>query len=443
MKRMANFWAALCIVALAMTSLSACSDDDAPNLGGDRENPVIDNRWSGVQADMWDVANQYINGVVYPTYKNLAASADDLYQEAVNVQQKHEAGTLTDADVEAACEAFKAAREYWEKSEAFLFGAATDFNIDPHMDSWPLNQGQMANFLSNSTMVAGLYSDDPIAFVNQHNSEFDTALGFHGIEFVLFRDGAPRKAAVFDGIEDHSSFSKVTVQCKDELAFLVAVAGDVRDNCYRLEVSWLGQQAATAHKERIAELGVWTHALDNNGYYYGADMLLAGTDGSTYASITATLVTLVGASGCGNIANEVASQKIGQAYRVATGQPSLDPEEPDAIDYIESPYSKRSYIDYRDNIYSIKNSLYGNIDQTSPHAHSIMTFLKDNGYSGLDDLQSALDDAIAKLTTCVNSGVSFVDNPGAQQAGDAMEAVDALNGQLEAASQWIETLPVK
>lgn len=443
MKRMANFWAALCIGALAMTSLSACSDDDAPNLGGDRENPVIDNRWSGVQADMWDVANQYINGVVYPTYKNLAASADDLYQEAVNVQQKHEAGTLTDADVEAACEAFKAAREYWEKSEAFLFGAATDFNIDPHMDSWPLNQGQMANFLSNSTMVAGLYSDDPIAFVNQHNSEFETALGFHGIEFVLFRDGAPRKAAVFDGIEDHSSFSKVTVQCKDELAFLVAVAGDMRDNCYRLEVSWLGQQAATAHKERVAELGVWTHALDNNGYYYGADMLLAGTDGSTYASITATLVTLVGASGCGNIANEVASQKLGQAYRVATGQPSLDPNAPDAIDYIESPYSKRSYIDYRDNIYSIKNSLYGNIDQTSPHAHSIMTFLKDNGYSGLDDLQSALDDAIAKLTTCVNSGVYFVDNPGAQQAGDAMEAVDALNGQLEAASQWIETLPVK
>ena len=440
MKRMANFWAALCIGALAMTSLSACSDDDAPNLGGDRENPVIDNRWSGVQADMWDVANQYINGVVYPTYKNLAASADDLYQEAVNVQQKHEAGTLTDADVEAACEAFKAAREYWEKSEAFLFGAATDFNIDPHMDSWPLNQGQMANFLSNSTMVAGLYSDDPIAFVNQHNSEFDTALGFHGIEFVLFRDGAPRKAAVFDGIEDHSSFSKVTVQCKDELAFLVAVAGDVRDNCYRLEVSWLGQQAATAHKERVAELGVWTHALDNNGYYYGADMLLAGTDGSTYASITATLVTLVGASGCGNIANEVASQKIGQAYRVATGQPSLDPEEPDAIDYIESPYSKRSYIDYRDNIYSIKNSLYGNIDQTSPHAHSIMTFLKDNGYSGLDDLQSALDDAIAKLTTCVNSGVFFVDNPGAQQAGDAMVAVDLLNDELQNAAQWIEGL---
>jgi len=428
-----NLLAMFCIGAFAFTS---CSDDDTPDLGGDRENPVIDNRWTGVQAEMWDVADQYINGVVYPTYRNLAASADELYNEAVNVQSKHNAGTLTDADVEAACEAFKTAREYWEKSEAFLFGAATDFNIDPHMDSWPLDQGQMANFLSNSTMVAGLYSSDPIAFVNQHNSEFDTALGFHGIEFVLFRNGAARPAAVFDGTEDHSSFANVTVQCRDELAFLVAVAGDVRDNCYRLEVSWLGQQAAAEHRARVSELGVWTHALDNNGYYYGADMLLAGTEGSSYASITAALVTLVGASGCGNIANEVASQKIGQAYRVATGTGGQD----DAIDYIESPYSKRSYIDYRDNIYSIKNSLYGNIDQDTPDANSVMTFLKNNNYSGLNALQSALDDAIDKLTTCVNSGIAFVDNPGAQQAGDAMVAVDLLNDELQNAAQWIEGL---
>jgi hypothetical protein len=183
---------------------------------------------------------------------------------------------------------------------------------------------------------------------------------------------------------------------------------------------------------------VKTHALDDNGYFYGADMLLAGTDGSSYASINAALVTLVGPSGCGNIANEVASQKIGQAYRVATGAPSLDPNEPDAIDYIESPYSKRSYIDYRDNIYSIKNSLYGNIDQAQPEAKSVMTFLRDNGYDGAEELQAALDDAIAKLTTCVNSGIAFVDAPGHQQAGAAMEAVDALNDQLNAAAQWIE-----
>ena len=440
MKRISNLFAMLFMGALAVTSFTACSDDDDDiTLGGDKDNPTVGNQWTGIQAEMWDVADQYVNQVVYPTYKNLAASADVLYEQAVTMQQKHDAGTLTDADVEAACEAFKAAREYWEKSEAFLYGAATDYNLDPHMDSWPLDQGQMADFLSNPTMVAGLYSDAPIAFVNQNNANFDTALGFHGLEFVLFRDGAPRKAAVYDGIEDHPSFANVTVQCADELAFLVAVAGDVRDNCYRLEVSWLGLQADATHQARVAQLGVKTHALDDNGYFYGADMLLAGTDGSSYASINAALVTLVGPSGCGNIANEVASQKIGQAYRVATGAPSLDPNEPDAIDYIESPYSKRSYIDYRDNIYSIKNSLYGNIDQAQPADKSVMTFLRRNGYSGVDDLQNALDDAIAKLTTCVNSGIAFVDDPGAQQAGDAMQAVDALNTQLEAASQWISS----
>ncbi len=439
MKRISNLFAMLFMGALAVTSFTACSDDDDDiTLGGDKDNPTVGNQWTGVQAEMWEVANQYVNQVVFPTYKNLAASADVLYEQAVNVQQKHSAGTLTDGDVEAACEAFKAAREYWEKSEAFLYGAATDYNLDPHMDSWPLDQGQMADFMSNPTMVAGLYSDDPIAFVNQNNANFDTALGFHGLEFVLFRDGAPRKAAVYDGIEDHPSFANVTVQCADELAFLVAVAGDVRDNCYRLEVSWLGLQADATHQARVAQLGVKTHALDDNGYFYGADMLLAGTDGSSYASINAALVTLVGPSGCGNIANEVASQKIGQAYRVATGAPSLDPNEPDAIDYIESPYSKRSYIDYRDNIYSIKNSLYGNIDQAQPEAKSVMTFLRDNGYDGAEELQAALDDAIAKLTTCVNSGIAFVDAPGHQQAGAAMEAVDALNDQLNAAAQWIE-----
>ena len=93
--------------AMAVTSFTACSDDDDIMLGGDRENPTIANQWTGIQAEMWDVADQYVNQVVFPTYKNLAASADVLYEQAVNMQQKHEAGTHTDADVEAACEAFK------------------------------------------------------------------------------------------------------------------------------------------------------------------------------------------------------------------------------------------------------------------------------------------------------------------------------------------------
>lgn len=423
--------------ALLTAPLASCSDDDDDNKT-DVLNPTIKNNWSGTKSEMWKVANQYINAVVYPTYSNLADAAETLYEEAVNVQTKFNAHTLTDADVEAAANAFKSAREYWEKSEAFLYGAASDFEIDPHIDSWPLDQGQMAEFMSNSSMVNGLYSSDPIAFVRENYGTFDTAIGFHGLEFVLFRNGAVREATEFNGDEDHSSFAGKTVACKDELAFLVAVAGDVRDHCYWLEVAWLGQAAKESHKERVSLLGFETRTKSNTGYYFGANMLLAGDGTSTMLTINDALVTLVGESGCGNICNEVAEQKLGQAYRVTTKQDPLEEGEPESADYIESPYSKRSFIDYRDNLYSIKNSLYGNFDGSAPETNSVLTFLKNHSYSGYDELVSALNTAINSLSTPINNGKHFVDAPGADYVKTAIDAIADLNTKLEAAASWLE-----
>lgn len=438
MKRISNFMVALIMGVVATMSFTACSDsdDDDENWW---DNPTISNNWSGEKSEMWQVANQYVNNVVYPTYTNLADKSEKLYSCAVTMRDHYVAGTLTDADVNAACEAFKAAREYWEKSEAFLFGAASDYNIDPHMDSWPLDQGQMAKFLSNSTMVAGLHSSDPITFVNNNNGEFDTALGFHGIEFVLFRNGSPRSASVFSGIEDYADFSGLNVKCEEELYFLVAVAGDVRDHCYWLEVSWKGNAAKISHIARVTELGYKTRSLNGQGYYYGADMLLAGDSRSSMLTINDALVTLVGSSGCGNICNEVAEQKLGQAYRVSTNQGGVTEDgEPESRDYIESPYSKRSFIDYRDNLYSIKNSLYGNYDGSTPEQHSVINYLKSYSYSGVSDLESALNTAIQSLTTPINAGKAFVDDPGADYVKTAIDAISALNTELEAAASWIE-----
>ena len=436
MKKISKFLMVFLMGTVATTSFTACSDSD--DEGFDRENPSIVNGWSGVKSEMWDITNQYVTAVVYPTYSNLADKAEALYDKAVAMQTKYKAGQLTDADVEATCEAFKEAREYWEKSEAFLYGAASDFNIDPHMDSWPLDQSQIANFLSDSKMVNGLYSEDPIAFVNNNNGEFDTALGFHGIEFVLFRDGKARPASIYSGIENYESFKGKNVKCEDELAFLVAVAGDVRDHCYWLEVAWLGQAAKAAHKARVATLGFDTHANSNKGYYYGANMILAGNGYSSMLTINEPLVTLVGASGCGNICNEVAEQKLGQAYRVSTGTSNPDADEPESRDYIESPYSKRSFIDYRDNLYSIKNSLYGNFDQATPNDKSVIKFLEKYNYKDVETLKNALNTAIQSLSTPISEDKHFVDNPGADYVKTAIDAIADLNTQLEAAASWIE-----
>ena len=97
-------------------------------------------------------------------------------------------------------------------------------------------------------------------------------------------------------------------------------------------------------------------------------------------------------------------------FRVASGQGGTTEDgAKESRDYIESPYSKRSYIDYQDNIYSIKNSLYGTRDvtATTPVTNSMMNIMKKYNYSGYNDINTALNEAIAALETAKNSS-SFV-----------------------------------
>ena len=430
------------LVACAMFTSCSKSDDDTPEISTDWKTPTISNRLTGDDATKWDVVNEYVNNIIIPTYTDLAAASDKLYQASVQIKDKIAAGTLADADIQAACQAFSQARIHWERSEAFLYGAASDYSIDPHIDSWPLDQSQMSGFLTNPTMVAGLNSADPIAFVRKNNSEFDTALGFHGIEFVLWREGKPRTAAAFLAAETSGEFAGKGVTGVTEAAFLVAVAGDLRDHCYELEYAWGGEQTSSAHKERVTTLGLGVRAMNGHGYYYGADLLLAGYRqrfGSSYLETTHQSMTsvmnniLVG--GCSNICAEVADQKMGQAYRVATGHGGED----DASDYIESPYSRHSFIDYQGNIYSIKHSLYGsrNDNEASPRANSVLAYLKNAGYADADKLDASLKAAIAALQTCIDSGVAFVEAPGHERVKNAIDAVLALDEELNNASNWL------
>ena len=136
----------------------------------------IRQRWGKV------VAN-YINEVVKPTYLDLAEKSDILYKACQNLYQKRKAGTLTQNDIDAACEAFKAARKDWEQSESFLYGAASDNEIDPHIDSWPLDHDQLTRALNNADVIAGINGENPAKYVYDNNGNFDSVLGFHGLEF--------------------------------------------------------------------------------------------------------------------------------------------------------------------------------------------------------------------------------------------------------------------
>lgn len=221
--------------------------------------------------------------------------------------------------------------------------------------------------------------------------------------------------------------------------YLQAVAADVRNITALLEFTWMGSAASNETKSVLSNASYVFSSLRYNGLAANGTMcygqfLLSPSVTTGYNSWQGT-VRQIFVGGCSNICAEVADQKLGQAYRTATGSGSAE----DSRDYIESPYSHRSFIDYQDNIYSIKNTLYGtrDVNATSPAEHSLLNLLKAMNYSGLNDLTAALNNAIQALETAKNSGKSFVEAPGAQHEKDCIDAVSALDEELNKAGDWV------
>jgi hypothetical protein len=199
------------------------------------------------------------------------------------------------------------------------------------------------------------------------------------------------------------------------------VAGDLRDKCFQLEVSWLGDQAPKAHQERVEECEFPT-TVAGSPASYGENLLNATKAGSTMATWRGVMSTIL-VAGCSNICAEVAGQKIGQAYL------GTDP------DYIESPYSQRSYYDFFDNVSSVQFSLYGQQTMTA-HANSIMAYLEKYNATMAADLKAKLDAALSALNTA-KAGTPFVKDSHSANAKAAMDAINELDEALNKASSWI------
>ena len=71
-----------------------------------------------------EVLQNIVGNVIVPTYTSLADNVEDLEKTLNGLT----AQTITQQQINKACDDFKAARLYWERSEAFLGGAASDFD---------------------------------------------------------------------------------------------------------------------------------------------------------------------------------------------------------------------------------------------------------------------------------------------------------------------------
>lgn len=446
MKKVTKFAMFLLAGTLATGFTSCSSDDDVATttlLTSEQQAELnkaeSESSANANKTEMGKVVANYIDAVIKPTYLDLAQKSDVLYQACQNLYQKRKAGTLTQNDIDAACEAFKSARRDWEQSESFLYGAASDNEIDPHVDSWPLDHDQLTRALNDANVIAGINGENPTKYVYDNNGNFDSVLGFHGLEFVLFRNGKNRTVADFNA-EKETEAGLTSVSTVNEAAFAVAVAGDLRNMTYLLEYGWLGTSIPAAHQAQLAN-AIWVingtrhQGLSPKMIPYRDYSKFATKENGMFATWHETLNNIF-IGGCSGICEEVASQKLGQAYRKATGTGT----EKDAANYIESPYSKRSFQDYQDNIYSIKNSLYGvrgTETISTPAQNSIMNFLKNNNYPKYNELNNALNEAIAVLETAKKSGIAFIDQPGNPQVKTCIDKVDALNEALNAAGTWI------
>ena len=139
------FFSALLGLCLGGTVLTSCSDDDS-----DGANDATSQKEAALQKAVAD----YVDHTVVPTYSAMADQAIAMYERCLTIESHFDQGTLTLEDVRSAGQAWNEARKYWELSEAFLYGAASDYNIDPHIDSWPLDKTSMDNMLSIEIQMA-------------------------------------------------------------------------------------------------------------------------------------------------------------------------------------------------------------------------------------------------------------------------------------------------
>jgi putative iron-regulated protein len=231
--------------------------------------------------------------VIYATYSDLALKANILQTSIVTFSNTPNASNLA-----ASQQAWKNVRSAWEQGEGFLFGPVSIDNIDPRIDTWPIDFARLDSVLSSSAVFTTTYMD---------NLE-ESLKGFHPIEYLLF------------GTNGNKIASSFTTR---ELDYLAALSTNLNALCNQAKNSW-------------------DPSLTGN---YTNEFNTAGNGSSIYPTQRAAYEQIIDAMI--DICDEVANGKIAEPY--INQNPALE----------ESPFASNSIIDFTDNIKSVQNMYLG------------------------------------------------------------------------------------
>lgn len=340
----------------------------------------------------------YVNNTVIATYSHMADEGLVLLDKCEQILAKQEAGEDYSALMTEAGTAWRAMRHYWEQSEAFLYGPAAGHTIDPHIDSWPLDFNAMNALLHNEAQMkaieeeGGAYVGDKLGYALK---------GFHAAEYLLFESVMKEGRAVGTGKTHAANLTHA------EAVYLLGIVEDLTQQAILLEYAWAGEVSAA--KQKVLDDG----EIDVFEDRYGWQMINAGKAGSTYVTYQEAAEEII--AGCVDIADEVADAKLGNPFLSST---------PEERDYIESPYSCTSTIDFADNIISIKNAYEG--AQAGDYSISNYVYRQDEELD--KKVRTAIDEAIAAIEAIEDFENTAKDNP---KVKEAIEKVEALSSVLD------------
>ena len=366
-----------CVIAMA-----ACNKGGSTDVSSDKEDAL--------QRAM----APYVNNTVIATYSHMADEGMTLLGQCEQILAKVDAGEDYSELMASAGTTWRAMRKYWEQSEAFLYGPAAGHTIDPHIDSWPLDFNAMNSLLHNEAQMkqieeeGGAYVGDKLGYALK---------GFHAAEYLLFESLEQGGRAIGTGKTHAANLTR------PEAVYLLGIVEDLAQQSILLEYAWAGKVSDA--KMKLLEDGEVDLFEDN----YGAQMINAGKPGSTYVTYQAAAEEII--AGCVDIAGEVADVKMGNPYS------AKDP------DYLESPYSCTSTIDFADNIRSIQHAYCG--AQAGDYAISNYVYRQDA------ELDAKVRKAIEEAITAIEAIVDFEHNPTDAKVGAAIDKVKELEEVLD------------
>jgi len=334
---------------LALTLFAVGCDDDGTATPTGDYSAIIEN---------------ITDDVIISTYADLDVQAQQLL-EALNTME----ATPTTANLEAARQAWRDAREPWELSEGFLYGPVDTKGLDPALDSWPVNQTDLDNVLASS-------NDLTVAYVDGLDG---TLKGFHTIEYLLFGANGDKQVGDFND---------------RQFEYLSACGQSLKNTTAQLVGGWLPSEGN-----------------------FGKNFKQAGTSGSIYPSQKNVLEEIM--NGLVTIADEVANGKINEPF--AQQNVALE----------ESRFSANSKADFADNIRSIQNVWLGTHLNATGSGMSSLIAVKDPALDikvrgEIEAAISAIENIEGTFTTAIFDHPSDVQ--AAQQA--VRDLLTTLQGEV-------------